>query len=187
MSMISGQHYLESERLLYRPFQMEDLQTYVDMCREESRRRWFYFQEPHCLTTAFWAKEFEINLANWSKKVDLLHSGAGYDMAVVLKETEDLIGNVGLTKFHGPADELEDIEIGYHIGEAYQGKGYGTEAAKAAVEWGFTELRKNGAELKIVGRAEHENWQSRRVLEKAGFTFVLAEQYVSVYEVVKNK
>ncbi|WP_249897183.1 GNAT family N-acetyltransferase [Paenibacillus sp. PK3_47] len=184
--MISDQYYFKSERLLYRPFQMEDLQTYVDMCNEESRRRWFYFQEPDCLLTDFWAKEFENNIANWSKKVDLLHSCAGYDLAVVLKETGDLIGNVGLTKFHGPADELKDIEIGYQIGEAYQGKGYGTEAAKAAVKWGFTELRKIGAELKIVGKAEHDNWPSRRVLEKAGFIFVTAEQYVSIYEIIKS-
>ncbi|WP_410770282.1 GNAT family N-acetyltransferase [Fontibacillus sp. BL9] len=176
--------YFKSERLFYRPFQIEDLQTYVEMCNENSRRRWFYFQEPDCLTTAFWAKEIENNIATWSKKVDLLENRFGCGLAISLKETGDLIGFVGLTKFHGPDDELKDIEIGYHIGEAYQGRGYGTEATKAAVEWGLAELSKLGSEPKIIGKAEHANWPSRRVLEKAGFRFVHAERYVSVYEIV---
>lgn len=176
--------YFKSERLYYRPFQMEDLQTYVDMCNEESRRRWFYFQEPDCLRTIFWAKGMENNIATWSRRVNLLEDRTGCGLAVVLKETGALIGWVDLTKFHGPEDELKDVEIGYHIGEAYEGYGYGTEAAKAAVEWGFTELRRLGAELKIVGKAEHENWSSRRVLEKSGFRFVHAEQYLSVYEII---
>lgn len=176
--------YFKSKRLLYRPFQMEDLQVYVDMCNEDSRRRWFYFQEPDCLTTTFWAKEIESNIAAWSSKVNLMHSPTGYGLAIVLKETGHLIGFVGLTKFHGPTEELKDVELGYHIGEAYQGNGYGAEAAKAAVEWGFAELRELGVELKIVGKVEHENWPSRRVLEKAGFSFVMAEQYVSVYEII---
>lgn len=178
--------YFTSGRLLYRPFQMEDLQPYVAMCNEASRRRWFYFQEPDCLTTAFWAEGIDRNRAAWSREIDLLHNPAGYDFAVVLKETGHLIGCVGLSKFHGLDDELENVEIGYHIGEAYQGSGYGSEAARAAVEWGFSELSRLGAELKIVGKAEHENRSSRRVLEKAGFTYVTAEQYVSVYEIRRS-
>lgn len=178
-----GHPYFKSERLLYRPFQMEDLECYVTMCNEKSRRRWFYFQEPDCLTAAFWAKGIEDNTATWSEQVNLLTHKYGCGLAVVLKDTGDLIGTVDLTKFHGPEDELEQLEIGYHIGEAYQGCGYGTEAVQAAVEWGFARLHELGAELRIVGKAEHENWASRRVLEKAGFQFVLAEQYLSVYEI----
>lgn len=175
--------YFQSERLIYRPFQREDLQTYVQMCNEKSRRQWFYFQEPGCLTASFWAEAIEMNIAAWSKKVNLLTNKYGCGLAVVRKETGELIGFVDVTKFHGPEDELKDVEIGYHIGEAYQGKGYGTEAARAAVKWGLAELHKLGAEQKIVGKAEHENWASRRVLEKAGFTYVSAEQYLSVYEI----
>ena len=177
----------KSARLLYRPFQQKDLQTYVDMCNEDSRRRWFYFQEPDCLTPAFWEKAIDHNRAAWSKKVNLQEEQAGYDLAIVLKETGALIGSVGLTKFHGAENELKDIEIGYHIGEAYQGNGYGTEAAIAATRWGFIELHKFGTDLKIVGKAEHDNVASRRVLEKAGFQFVHSEPYLSVYEICNSK
>lgn len=176
-----------SERLTYRPFDMEDLQTYVSLCNEPSRRRWFYFQEPHCLEASFWAKEIVNNIAVWSQKINLLTETAGCGVAIVLKRTGQLIGSVSLSKFHGPQDELDYVEIGYHVGEAYQGNGYATEAAIAAVEWGLSRLRDLGAEPKIVGKAEHENLPSRRVLEKAGFTFVMAEQYVSVYEIVEMR
>ncbi|QSF47359.1 GNAT family N-acetyltransferase [Paenibacillus tianjinensis] len=173
----------KSTRLLYRPYQQEDLQTFVEMSHEDSRRRWFYFQEPDCLTPAFWAKIINNNIAAWSKKVNLLEEKAGYDMAIILKSTGALIGSVGLTKYHGPEIELKDIEIGYHFREVYQGCGYGTEAAIAAVGWGFTELHKLGTEPKIVGKAEFENTASRLVLERAGFRYVHSEPYLSVYEI----
>ncbi|WP_058301893.1 GNAT family N-acetyltransferase [Gorillibacterium timonense] len=179
MSMPVNQ-YFKSERLLYRPLQMEDVHPYVKMCNEASRRRWFYFQEPHCLTEAFWIRGMENNIATWSRRVNVLKDDCG--LAIVRKEDRALIGLVGISKFHGPEEELADVEIGYHIGEAYQGNGYGTEAAIAAVEWGLAELREFGAVPKIVGKAEHENKSSRRVLEKAGFTFVHEEPYLSVYE-----
>ncbi|MEO3946253.1 GNAT family N-acetyltransferase [Gorillibacterium sp. CAU 1737] len=174
---------ITSERLLYRPFRMEDLEPYVAFCNEPSRRRWFYFQEPHCLEASFWKKGIENNIAAWSQKINLLTETAGCDLAIVLKETNQLIGSISLSKFHGPEEELDHVEIGYHLGEAYQGKGYATEAAIAFVEWGLAQLRELGTEPKIVGKAEHENGPSRRVLEKAGFHFTHAEQYVSVYEI----
>ncbi|WP_438431598.1 GNAT family N-acetyltransferase [Gorillibacterium sp. sgz500922] len=172
----------ESERLRYRPFQPEDLEPYVSMCNEATRRRWFYFQEPACLTAEFWAKEIEHGREVWSRKINLLKDECS--LAVVRKDTGEFIGLVSLSKFHGPEEELENVEIGYHIGEAYQSKGYGTEAARAAVEWGLAQLREIGAEPKIAGRAEHENWPSRRVMEKAGFVFSRGETYVSLYEFV---
>ena len=173
-----------SERLIYRPFDRGDLQTYVSLCNEPSRRRWFYFQEPHCLEASFWEQEIVNNMAVWSRKINLLTEKAGCGVAIVLKKTGQLIGSISLSKFHGPEDELDYVEIGYHMGEAYQGNGYATEAAIAAVEWGLIQRLELGAEPRIVGKAEHENLPSRRVLEKAGFTFVEAEQYVSVYEKV---
>lgn len=74
-----------------------------------------------------------------------------------------------------------DVEIGYFICEAHEGRGYATEAAITMTAWGLRHLRQIGAEPKIVGKAEHENWGSRRVLEKAGYAFVKKERYVSAY------
>ena len=164
-----------SERLFYRPFQMEDALAMHRYNNEKSRRRWFYFQEPDCLDLEFCIRGIEENMKMWSRKLNILEDH--FDFAVVLKETGEYIGNVGISKA-----QREDAEIGYGICEAHQGNGYATEAVKAAVAWGFSRLRELGADLKIVGKVEHENWPSRRVLEKAGFTFAHAETYLSVYD-----
>ncbi|MDF2844613.1 MAG: putative acetyltransferase, gnat family [Herbinix sp.] len=169
--------YFKSERLEYRPYQMKDLPTLVKLRNEQSRRRWFYFQEPDILTEHFGIKSIEDNILLWSRKIDILKEEAG--LAIVLKETDELIGFIGLGKCR-----CNDVEIGYEIGEAFQNKGYATEAVRAAVSWGFARLQECNAELKIVGKVEHENWSSRRVLEKTGFTFLHAEKYLSVYELI---
>lgn len=166
--------YFKSERLDYRPYRMEDLHSLVKLRNEKSRRTWFYFQEPDILTEVVGVKSIEDNISLWSREFDILKEEAG--LAIVLKETKELIGFIGLGKCR-----CNDVEVGYEIGEDYQNKGYATEAVKAAVGWGFSRLRELNAELKIVGKVEHENWSSRRVLEKAGFTFLYAEKYLSVY------
>lgn len=173
---------MESERLLYRSYTQNDLHVLHGLLNESSRRRWFYFQEPDCLTLEFAQKIIDDNMKVWSGNVNVLLDHCGF--GIVLKETNELIGNVDLVKCRG--DEVLDyVNIGYQIGESFQGKGYATEAVKAAVDWGFEKLLEQAAEQKIIGDVEHENWASRRVLEKAGFTFIRAEQYVSIYEMMK--
>lgn len=175
---MSGNECFESERLLYRPFQMGDAETMVRYNNESSRRKWFYFQEPDCLTLEFCIKEIEKNIALWTREINILEDH--FDFAVVLKETGEYIGNVGIS-----GAGREDADIGYGICESYQGKGFATEATRAIVEWGFDKLKELGANQKIVAEIEHENWASRKVVEKAGFTFILAKQYVSVYEITR--
>ena len=160
---------------------MDDLQAVHAQFNESSRRHWFYFQEPDCLTLEFAKKEIHKRMEVCSHEVNLLKDDFG--LGIVLKDTGELIGFIGLSKFHGPDEELDNVEIGYQIGEAYQGNGYASEAAKAAVQWALAELKRLGTEVRIVATIEHENWPSRRVAEKAGFTFIRAEKYVSVYEI----
>lgn len=166
----------ESERLIYRPFQMSDAEALHKHNNESSRRRWFYFLEPDCLTMEYCIQEIQKSMALRSRKINIAKDHV--DFAIVLKETGTYIGNIG---FIGIGSEHADI--GYSICEAFQGRGYAAEALNAIVEWGFDELKKLGEDLKIVAEIEHENWPSRKVAEKAGFTFVYAKQYVSVYEI----
>jgi [ribosomal protein S5]-alanine N-acetyltransferase len=56
--------------------------------------------------------------------------------AVTLREEGVLIGAVGLILDH--ANEV--AELGYWIGKPYWGRGYASEAARALLAWGFTEL-----------------------------------------------
>ncbi len=172
--------FFTSERLSYRPYAPEDLQALHAQFNEPSRRRWFYFQEPDCLTVEFARRMIRESIANCAKP-DLLAKPLA--LAVNLRETGEMIGGISLSKFHGPEEELEDVEVGWRICEAHQNKGYATEAAKAAIPWAFDHLRGRGARLRLISDIEHENWPSRRVAEKAGMTVARVERYITVYEI----
>lgn len=59
--------------------------------------------------------------------------------AVILKETEEMIGQCGLTM--QPWKEAEVLEIGYLFNRLFWHKGYATEAAKACKKYAFETLK----------------------------------------------
>ncbi|SFQ49538.1 ribosomal-protein-alanine N-acetyltransferase [Lachnospiraceae bacterium XBB1006] len=62
-------------------------------------------------------------------------------------------------------DEKALPEIGYGINEAYQGKGYATEAVNAVVKWALSKPRVNAVEAETAP----DNRASQKVLKKCGF------------------
>lgn len=84
--------------------------------------------------------------------------------AVVLKENGKPIGWLGFynTNRHDRYKEVEFV-----ISDDYQNKGYATEAVKRVLEYAFDEL-----DLMVVAVCHYpHNPQSKRVIEKCGFTF----------------
>jgi ribosomal-protein-alanine N-acetyltransferase len=75
-----------------------------------------------------------------------------------------VIGGVG---FMGPPAAGE-VEVGYGIVPAQQGRGYATEAAGAAVAYAAAA----DSVTAVVAGADHDNEASQRVLEKLGFLCV---------------
>lgn len=57
------------------------------------------------------------------------------------------------------------VEIGYGISEAYQGRGYATEAVQAALAWALAQPEVSAVEAET----DAGNAASQRVLEKCGF------------------
>ena len=100
---------------------------------------------------------------------------------MTLKETGELIGSVGIERRNRPEVHLNGLEIGYHVAEAYQRKGYATEGAKAALEWAIERFREIDRYPIIECHVEHEHLASRKVAEKSGFVFNRSYQYVTVY------
>ena len=103
----------------------------------------------------------------------------------VSTKLDGILHSLGIGVSRSPGSMLSEALLafrGFEIGKAHQGNGYATEAADAAAVWGLERLRTAGARPVITGKAEHENRASRRVLEKAGFLFVRAETYCSVYQ-----
>jgi ribosomal-protein-alanine N-acetyltransferase len=87
-------------------------------------------------------------------------AGRSVSFAISLVSTGDLCGAVGLHI----ADRHKHAELGYWIGVPFWGRGYATEAASAAVAFGFETLRLN----RIFAHHFAGNTGSGRVLEKIG-------------------
>ena len=65
--------------------------------------------------------------------------------------------------------EYHNLEIGWRMHKRFWGKGYGTEAARAVVDY---LLLINEEMVSIVGTAMEENVGSTRIMEKLGMGFV---------------
>jgi RimJ/RimL family protein N-acetyltransferase len=84
--------------------------------------------------------------------------------AVELKETQQLIGFVGLRKINFDLPFCPAVEIGWRIGSQYWSHGYATEAAQKALEIGFI----NFSLSEIVSFTVPANIKSIAVMEKLG-------------------
>lgn len=83
------------------------------------------------------------------------------DGAVILKESNKIIGLTGLNPYL-----VEQPEIEWQLGVDFWNKGYATEIGKAIIETAF----KNSNITKIYGMANPKNIGSISVMKKVGMT-----------------
>lgn len=88
-------------------------------------------------------------------------------LCVALSENDYPVGHVSLS----PLTDT-NIEIGYAIGEAYQGKGYGCLATRLFSDWAL----KEGGYSRLFGIVKETNPASIRCLEKAGYHLICREE-----------
>ena len=144
---------LTTERLRLRPATLDDLDTWLAISRDAEQAWW---GEPR--------SSVDDARANLQKSLtnQELH---GFSLwPVELRTTGDVIGLTGLQYLaDGP-----EIEVGYRFLRDHWGHGYATEAATAAIRFGFDELGLD----RIVAVTMPTNQASRRVMEKCGLAFV---------------
>lgn len=88
----------------------------------------------------------------------------GYGIwAIVESNASQMVGYCGLRYL----DELSEVEVLYGLAKAYWGRGIATQAAKAAVAYGFNVVHLD----KLIALALPENLASRRVIEKTGLQY----------------
>ena len=86
--------------------------------------------------------------------------------AVILKETDEMIGQCGLTM--QPWKDEEVLEIGYLFNRLYWHKGYATEAAKACKKYAFEVLKTE----EVCSIIRDTNIASQNVAIRNGMTMV---------------
>jgi RimJ/RimL family protein N-acetyltransferase len=144
---------LETERLRLRPATIDDLDEWLAISRDAETAWW---GEP--------SSTLEDARANLEKEV-ANQERYGFSLwAVELESDGEVIGATGLQHL---ADH-DEIEVGYRFLQEHWGRGYATEAAQAAIGFGFEELALD----RIVAVTLPTNHASRRVMEKCGLNFV---------------
>lgn len=107
----------------------------------------------------------EAETLNWLERQLARYQKYGFGLwAVVLKETNEMIGQCGLTM--QPWKEEEVLEIGYLFQKEHWHRGYATEAARACAQYAFEVL---GAE-EVCSIIRDNNLPSQRVALRNGMT-----------------
>ena len=88
--------------------------------------------------------------------------GTGMRLAVERVSEATFLGWCGIARWN---PEFRSAALGYCLDESAWGQGYGTEAARALLEWAFDTLDLNRVQAEVDTR----NPASYRVMEKLGF------------------
>lgn len=119
---------LETQRLYLREMKQSDFKS---LCRTLQDEEAMYAYEG-----AFSDEEVQ----EWLDRQISRYQKWGFGLwLMILKETDEMIGQCGITK--QPWKEDEVLEVGYLLERAYWHKGYATEAAAACKKYAFEVLR----------------------------------------------
>lgn len=144
---------LETDRLILREMDESDFEN---LCTIMQDAEVMYAYE-HAFS--------DMEVLNWIKWQLKNYKQNGFGLwAVILKETNEFIGQCGITMQNTPEGELH--EIGYLFAKRFWHNGYVIEAAKACKEYAFSVL--NVPEICSIIRVT--NSASRAVAEKNGMT-----------------
>jgi RimJ/RimL family protein N-acetyltransferase len=152
--MLRPTYPLETDRLLLRPYAIEDLDALHDIERRAETARYLY-NEPLDLDAT------RALLARRAAMTAIDDDNDALALMVVLRSTGVRVGHVML---HRTSREHRQGEIGYVLHPDHQGRGYATEATALLLRLGFEELELH----RIVGRLDARNEASARVLERLG-------------------
>lgn len=87
----------------------------------------------------------------------------GYPKSFAIIYKGDIAGTIGFNDIN----KVNQIgEVGYWLGEQFQGQGIMTKALNALIQYGFEELSLNRIQIKVA----LENKKSRALPERLGFT-----------------
>lgn len=100
--------------------------------------------------------------AQWIAWNEANYSEHGYGLWIVETHEGEFLGDCGLT--WQDVNGRSELEVGYHIRSAVQGRGYATEAATACRDFARDELHVQ----QLVAIIHPDNASSRRVAEKIG-------------------
>lgn len=167
--------FIETERLIIRPFKMEDIDPsyMMNLDKEVSK----YTGDGGVVSKKEIERRITQNVFGDYKKY-----GFGR-LAVELKDENKFIGFTGLKYL----EDMDEVELGYRFMKKYWGQGIATEAGKACLDLAFNTLDLN----KVIAMVLPENIASIRVLEKLNFEYendIMEDNLlIEIYTLIKEK
>ena len=147
---------IETQRLLLRQWQASDYLPLAELNADSQVMQYF----PNCLTSeeSYWL----------AQRLQQLIEQQGWGFwALELKSSGAFIGFTGLNKPTAPFEFNPCIELGWRLARAFWGYGYATEAAQAALHFGFEQLKLS----EIVAFTALPNQRSQAVMQRLGMKY----------------
>lgn len=143
--------FIIGKKTYLRPIDADDIDQFVTWLNDEEVRQYLSIATPFN----------NIREREW---VDNLYKdNSNIILGIVVKESNKHIGNIGLHKI---STINRHAELGIFIGDKDSwSKGYGTEAIKLIVDYGFNQLNLHRIYLEVLDF----NKRAERSYEKAGF------------------
>ncbi len=163
---------LESDRLYLRPLIFEELNKYIESPKELAK--YLNLNDSHTdadneLKDAV-LKEFVPEINHFAKEFLF------YTLWLIIRKSDAAV--LGSFCFHGEPVSGK-IEIGYGLYNEFRNFGYMTEAILRMLEW----TKKRSDIQYVFAETEIQNLQSRKVLQKAGFSEIIEENGLMIWEV----
>lgn len=148
---------IETERLVMRHWRVEDAPALYK-----------YASDNRVSELALWPTHTSVEMSR--EVIEQIFMPNPYCFAIVLKESEEVIGCLGLVPVGDEHHEtaVAEREVGYWIGHPYWSMGITTEALEALI--GYCRENMNLESLLIT--TDSRNVASQKVAEKCGFHFM---------------
>lgn len=166
--------FLETRRLFLRKFDNSDLDLLMPIMGDPEVQK---FSPYGC--------EDRIGIQKFLDGCKLREARDGVTQyAIILKETNELIGDCGITIQQ--VDGISEYEIGYKLARKQWGQGYATEAAVACRDFGFEQKNIQ----RFISIIDPKNISSIRVAARVGMTLEKESLYrngiVEIYSLSKK-
>jgi RimJ/RimL family protein N-acetyltransferase len=153
---------LQTARLLLRQWRETDLEPFAQMNRDPAVMEYFPALLSRDQSDAIVAR------------IEQMFCEQGFGLwALEVPGVAAFIGFVGLSVPRFEAFFTPCVEVGWRLAREHWGHGYATEAARAALDFGFGAC----GLTEIVAMAVATNQRSRRVMERLGMTREAADDF----------
>jgi len=149
---------LVTQRLILRALRLEDALDFYNYCKK-----------PTIGPNAGWKPHDSIEASYKILKIMIKDDEV---WGVTLKERDQIIGTVGLHTLSFDNALHNKKEIGYVLDDIHWGKGYMVEAVLKVLDYAFNDIELD----EVLCGHRIDNIQSKRVIEKTGFTYTHTEE-----------